>query len=521
MFPILIRMPIKRLVGLCLLIILFAACRTAPPRRELKQVSEIASISPNKKFIKAHMKDGRAYVLFGWRFDEATNTLSGNGVLLDVNRKELESRGDINKTTAKTVAPFSVPLDQVALLETNDPGPSLAGGMIVVTGITAVMAVLCITNPKACFGSCPTFFASDGETLSIQAEGFSTSIAPSLEKEDIDMLYTAIPSRDFVLTLTNEALETHSIRYANLLLVQRDSGERVFITPDQTFYRCANLQAPARCQSAYGSCLSQLSDVDAEEYFSTTDSIDLNSKEEVFLEFERTDGRPVGLVIGKRQTLLTTFLMYQGLAYMGASATYWLAEVERGNEKIKDGILRLLGGIEVYYQSGDQWILAGALDETGPIATDYNVIPLDVPAGNVSLKLKMTKGMWRINYVALAEMGEAVEPIVVPPDRVEQVNGSENHPLEKLVDDEEHLVTYPGDVYRIHYSLPSENVELFLASRGYYLEWMREDWIKEQNYRMLGMMLKRPDRYLKKMAPAFKQLEPTMEATFWNSRYEK
>jgi hypothetical protein len=54
---------------------------------------------------------------------------------------------------------------------------------------TAVVSIYCILNPKACFGSCPTFYGWDGEDTTLMAEGFSSSILRSFEKQDIDMLY--------------------------------------------------------------------------------------------------------------------------------------------------------------------------------------------------------------------------------------------------------------------------------------------------------------------------------------------
>ena len=40
----------------------------------------------------------------------------------------------------------------------------------------------------------------------------------------------------------------------------------------------------------------------------------------------------------------------------------------------------------------------------------------------------------------------------------------------------------PGDSYELAYDLPAgDNFELFLDSRGYYLEWMREQWLRDEN----------------------------------------
>ena len=85
------------------------------------------------------------------------------------------------------------------------------------------------------------------------------------------------------------------------------------------------------------------------------------------------------------------------------------------------------------------------------------------------------------------------------------------------------VVTLPGDSYTLVYERPMDfaNRELFLESRGYYLEWMREEWMQEENPLALAELLLLPGRALKRLAPAYKELEPQFEAAFWGSRYAR
>jgi len=215
--------------------------------------------------------------------------------------------------------------------------------------------------------------------------------------------------------------------------------------------------------------------------------------------------------------------MYQGLAYMGNSVTYWFAELERGKIAPRESIFDLLGGIEIFSRdSNGNWRLEGEVNETGPIATDFNVIPLsNYHHGEVELKVRLNKGLWRIDYLGLTTLSEKVLPTVIKPSSIEIIKGTETDPLIKLTQDDEYLVTYPGDAYKIKYNLPFNNAELFLDSRGYYLEWIRDEWVKEQNFQKLNLMVSKPSQYLKKIAREYKKLEPFMEETFWNSRYVK
>ena len=81
-------------------------------------------------------------------------------------------------------------------------------------------------------------------------------------------------------------------------------------------------------------------------------SANLAAREELTLEFPATRARSLGLVIAARQTLLTTFLLYQGLAYLGSKATEALAQLERPRSRQRRGEPGVLGGIDVLVPDG-------------------------------------------------------------------------------------------------------------------------------------------------------------------------
>lgn len=508
------------LFGSLILFFLICSCKTTPVIREINATDQIQYLSPENKFMKAHMKDGSVYILNFWFLDETKENLSGYGELLNIQRRVVEKR--IRTSDKKVhVEPFTFSLIDVALVETNDPGNSLAGGLGFTSALIGGVGLLCAISPKTCFGSCPTFYAETKDTVRILAEGFSTSIMPSLEKNDIDMLFEAKYKKDFQLTLTNEALETHSIRHANILCFEKVEHQKVFANPQGQFYLTENLRSPGTCFSINGNCLDQIKEVDYIEYFSESDPDNLHSKEELEVDFDIEKSGNFGLVLGKRQTMMTTYLLYQGLAYMGNAVSYFLAQYELGKIEKKLGLFEMLGGVEVYFQNQKQeWEYAGEVNETGPIATDFNMIRIGkVPKGNLKIKLVMNKGLWRIDYMTLVDIISEVHPTVVNPYAVENIFGKENDPLSKLLDTNDFLVTYPGEKFLLKYQLPFEHAELFLDSKGFYLEWIREDWIKEQNFRKLNQMVNNPSTYLKKVAKEYKKVEPVMEEAFWNSRY--
>jgi hypothetical protein len=174
----------------------------------------VNTVDRQAPFLKVHMRDGSLYVLSPWGVDEAARSLSGTGAHYGPDRALMEE------------GIFSASLDSVVLFETNvaraSPSVTTLG---IITGITAGIAIYCATNPRAWF--VPTFYVTDGTRDVLQAEGFSASIAPSLEAMDVDALFRARPrGREVRVRMANEAYETHVVRYVDLLaLLARPTAE--------------------------------------------------------------------------------------------------------------------------------------------------------------------------------------------------------------------------------------------------------------------------------------------------------
>jgi len=490
--------------------------------RDLYPVAQVHRIDPDVKLLKVHMKDGKVYVLHTWSFDEATQTLSGEGTLLDVNRNVIGQ------------GPFRIPADQIALLETHAVRPSASAiPMAMVTTASIGLTTFCLSNPKACFGSCPTFYVFDGETVRLQAEGFSASIAASLEATDVDMLYWAQPTgRELEVQMRNEALETHVVRFVNVLVAPRPAGGRVFKTPKGQFWQVDEIQEPTMCRASGEDCLPQIRAMDGVERWSPADATDLATREEIELEFHHLPPGRVGLVLGFRQSLLTTYLLYQAFAYTGPWMGDWLAALNRGDRKVLGGAARLartLGAIEVFVAGpGNRWRRVGTVQEAGPIAPDVHLVPLPELKSKSPLRvrLRMTQGMYRLDYIALGRLVAPVAPLRLKPQKAlwETADGTRRESPNFPDAGRTYAITYPGDRVTLIYALPEDlgpSYELFLEARGYYLEWPRQEWMQEYNPEMLDLLLRKPGEALRVLAPAYKELEDSMEVIFWRSRYAR
>ncbi len=508
----------RRALLLLMLVALAASGCVYNVTRRLTPPSDAASLDHASPFLKVHMRDGSAYVLSQWHVDPGGTTVTGQGDLRGPDR------------AVRSQGPFTIPVDSVALFETNvaQMHPSIAG-LAIMTGISLAVTVYCAANPKACFGSCPTFYVTDGERDVLQAEGFSGSVAPALEATDLDALPRARPrGREVRVTMRNEALETQVVRHVFLLAVARSAGGRILADSGGRFHVANELLAPVRAAGPEGDCRAALLALDGLERFSAADSTDLAVREILQVEFAPAGPGALGLVIGARQSLLSTYLFYQALAWMGRSAGTWFAALERrdpvtlAQARAAD---RLLGDIEVEMLAADGlWRKVGHYAELGPIATDEQVVPLpEAGLGPVRVRLRLTKGAWRVDEVALARLGPAVEPVRLTPDRVLRGGREDAEALAALGGGSRPLVTFPGDTFTLIYRLPcdGENCQFFLESRGYYLEWMRQEWLAEEDPGRLALLFLDPRGSLRRLAPDFKREEPAMEAAFWGSRYAR
>jgi len=387
----------------------------------LTSPDSVASPAPIPQTVKVHLQSGELALLRTWQADPATRRLTGFGTWYDAARRPVDS------------GRISVPFDSIALLETHQRDaahPLGLSGLAVWTIIMAPVTVACVADPKSCFGSCPTFYVGDDSTMP-RAEGFSASFARALETRDVDALGPAPSGGNgtFLVRMTNEALETHAVRSVRLLAAPRPPGGRTFATATGQFIPVTGLSRAARCTASEGDCGVPLAALDRSERTSVSDSGDLAARETIDLTFAPVDG-PIGLVLAARQTLVSTFLFYQTMAYFGRQGGDWLAALERTGPRgrpLATAMADAIGGIDVLVGQGDTWTSVGAYNEAGPIATDVQIVPLPTwPAGTdaIRIRLRLARGAWRVDWVALARVGRPITPIALEPTAI---RGADEH----------------------------------------------------------------------------------------------
>ena len=229
-----------RVVTFLAILLVLVTCTPKPFffRSNYKEANSLIHETKNLQeqlFLKAHLKNGEVYILRDtWEVDTVNNLVTGYGSIYNFNRK---------KSSEGTV---TVPIDSVAIFETNKKLEGTESKRItalaILAGVDVALGSFCLINPKACFGSCPTFYINEDDNFHYaDAEGFSNAISPSMEYFDIDALdYQQVTGNSFSLLMKNEALETHVVRSVKLLAFPRTQGERIYQSPDNKFYSCKN-----------------------------------------------------------------------------------------------------------------------------------------------------------------------------------------------------------------------------------------------------------------------------------------
>jgi hypothetical protein len=135
----------------------------------------------------------------------------------------------------------------------------------------------------------------------------------------------------------------------------------------------------------------------------------------------------------------------------------------------------------------------------------------------------MARGAWRIDEAALVRIGAPAEPHRIQPRSVRHGAEPDDTALAALRERRHPVVSLPGDEWTLEYDLPFDGAacELFLETRGYYLEWLREEWRAEEDLASALRLFADPRQAMRELAPEFKRVEPHMETLFWGSRYER
>lgn len=437
---------------------------------------------------------------------------------------------------------FSLPLDSIATMtyyERKHSGGMLLGSLILGTYGTVItpLSLYCITCPKCCFGSCPTVYTYDGETYELGAELFSYNLSKYYQEEDLDRLEQK-PGDDgsFRIRLTNEALETHYINRFNMLAVFHDRKSHVYPASGGRIWSVGKLLPPAEIRDARGqSVKAKVLQKDEQRYRSDSTAFFGSDSSFAFdhLDLEipasaETDS--VVLVMRLRNTLLTTTLFYD--VVLGSLGVEGVALAHRLNTDslfaaYYQAIYRPYAGIRLKVKRAESWVEVNRVGDVGPIAWKDLAVKLPVEPGAdgmTRVRLQFFPDNLMFDYLAWG-VPEERKPFTVevlqPGAILDDAGGRVDSIYERLAEkDSLFLVTEPGEWYYFDYKImPPEgkSVSLFLRSSGYYVEWVRGEWIAQPDP---GSRLdwRDVDEAMKRLKISWKKNRSRLETLFFETR---
>jgi hypothetical protein len=430
--------------------------------------------------VKAHLLDGST-VVFRRGVDVVRDTVRGDGTRYSLT---LQDSASVNSLALDSVVGMEVFRTRV------DAGTSVVVSLLATGAALAGTAALAV----AIFGSCPTYYADSAGTYLLEGEGFSYSIAPLFEARDVDRLRIhAAPDGALRLEVRNEALETHYLNHLELLEVEHAAGEIALGDESNRFLIVGDVTAPTRAVDRGGRNVRRyVAAADGEVYRSDPRVLARARVGDLEDWIELAIPAPIGtdsvaIILRLRNSLLNTILLYDiMLGDPGARSLDW---VGRDLEQVGPAVelaqwYQRRMGLDIAVGDGSGYRVVAHVKDTGPIAwKDVAVVVPVLERGSIRIRLRFPVDNWRIDRIAVAGRFRRVLPLVHPLAEIRDAGGqADRAALTSLAAaDARYLETSPGQrfgaAFRPGPRLATGERTFFLASQGYYTEWVRRAWL--------------------------------------------
>ncbi len=464
---------------------------------------------------KAHLLNG-SLVVYPKGFSVRNNILVGQGRKYDLLRQT-------NRPVLK------VSLDSVASLEYYLK--EFQGDYFLSTLPTAIVGGGVIF--KAIFGSCPTIYSFDGENYSLEAEAFSYSITKRYEADDLDRLDSGkLIDGEYSLRVANEALETHYINHLSLITVDHPQGLEAFPKDRHDVVLFGKQSKIINARNKLGADVLRFISSRDDQFYQTDSLVTHTLTSQIVQDWIDVNVKippnatKMTVAFRLRNTLLNTVLLYDVmLASQGIKAIDWLGS-ETSNLFYAWRFSKWYEkhfGLRIQLYDGNKYIDMVRIADTGPIAWHQQAVELPVPTGDVArLRINFLPDNWLIDWIAVS-FDENKNYQLASNDCIEitDFRGEPNdNYIEQIREKDDHYqVTYPGESYILKFR-PEPVQEgmirsYFLESRGFYIEWLRQEWLKKNITRANDLKFELNDETIMKTAQLWLKKKHRFEEDFY------
>jgi hypothetical protein len=302
------------------------------------------------------------------------------------------------------------------------------------------------------------------------------------------------------MQLRNEAYETHYLNTFKILSVDHKFDEHIFPTESNNIIdwrkeliKVGSFISIESVRDRYGKDISKLIQNEDGIYHSTSSNTLENIADSDYqmdwieLEMEiPEDQDKFFLALKMRSTLLNTVLLYDlFLADQNFGAIDWISNKTNSiiyAYQFAKWYRKNFGmHIEVWEDGAYQEVRQ--IGDSGPIT--WSKLAFEIPVktgGRKKIRLKYIADNWHIDWLGISLQGSKDVAFEVHDiDRVSS-NALNTNVFERLSsDDEDYLVTYPGHSYEFDFKIAEAPAgmrkSLFIQSKGFYIEWLRKDWL--------------------------------------------
>ena len=163
--------------------------------------------------------------------------------------------------------------------------------------------------------------------------------------------------------------------------------------------------------------------------------------------------------------------------------------------------------------------------DSGPIVWHQQAVEISLRGQQIArLRLVFLPDNLRIDWVGVGfDSGGNYRARTVAASEISDPDGPRNE-FRSLIRKGDHkfLVTYPGQSYRLEYSVApvpkGMRRRYFLKSRGYYIEWLRKKWLVQNPYTGSFVRFALNDETIKKTAQLWLNQKAAYQKSFFESK---
>lgn len=514
------------------LTMLYGACLVSNHSAKTLELDQVYATYKTEAPTKAHLKNGDVVIMP----EGFSVTTKEDGIILYPD--EIGIQYDLTRKISKSV--LSLPKDKIVFIETYKKEIDLTVLVSSIPGITIAIGA----GAVAIFGSCPTYYSFDGSSYQLEAEGFSYSIAPKLEVQDLDRLHhQKVIDGKAKIEVRNEALETHYIDQLSLVSIDHNENYQAYtaiskkVNPfsDKEILLAGNSHIPTIGKTKNGQNISEfIQTKDGQWYRSKEDEVieltkNADHKDWIDLEFVvPKDQKEIYLLMNLRNSLINSVFFYDILLdRQNFGAIDWLEGTLDQNWKVYQfykWYKKYFGMTIEIYENG-KYQNVQSLADLGPISWSERAMHISLRSGgNIKLRLKFMPDNWQIDWLAVSLEGSIDVSVVEHTflNSFDKKDSSSDYDLQNLErDDGSYFIQYPGNAtkFEVATSVQQNNLtrSWFIRSTGYYTEWLRSEWLSPDNNESFAPPLVLSDDLIKELGKEWLNKKNDFENKFFKT----